>query len=107
VVLMQQTGAGNDAGSRAVLIDELGDILEQSLDRQPNIRLEAGIKGGVLLLESPLAPACGSHSGPVIFAAAPSIPPWPVCKKEPESAKRYAPTPAVGVRAYINQCDDG
>jgi hypothetical protein len=64
---MQQTGTGNDAGFRAVAIDELGDMLEQSLHREPDPRLEAGIEGGVLRLESPLAATLSSHYGPVIM----------------------------------------
>lgn len=99
MVLMQQTGTGDYARFRAIVIDELGDMLEQSLDREPDTRLEAGIKCGVLLPESPLAATLGSHQGPVVYAVAPSIPPRRVCKKEPKNVKQYAPTPAVGVRA--------
>jgi hypothetical protein len=60
---MQQTGTGDDARFRAVVIDKLGDVLEQSLNREPDTRLEAGIEGAVLLLESPLAATFNSHSG--------------------------------------------
>jgi hypothetical protein len=61
MVLMQEAGTGDDARFRAIVVNELRDMLEQSLDREPDTRLEAGIEGSVLLLESPLAATFGSH----------------------------------------------
>src|ERR1700704_2379289 len=100
---MQETGAGNHARFRAIVIDELGDVPEQSLDRQPDARLEAGIEGGVLLLESALAATFSSHGDTVICAAAPSIPPRAGCQKEPMHRRSTPPLPDSGVRAHHDQ----
>ncbi len=61
MILMQQTGAGDHAGLRAILINQLGDVPEQSLDREPDTWLQAGIKGGMLVLESALTATLSSH----------------------------------------------
>jgi hypothetical protein len=58
---MQQTGAGDYPRFRAIVMDELGDVLEQSLHREPDTRLEAGIEGGVFPLEPPLTATFSSH----------------------------------------------
>jgi hypothetical protein len=34
--LAEQPATGDDAGSRAVLMDELGEVLQQLLDRRPH-----------------------------------------------------------------------
>lgn len=71
MILMQKAGPSDDARFRAITVDELGDMPKQSLHREPDPRLEAGIEPGVLRLESPLTATSSSHWGSVSLCGRP------------------------------------
>lgn len=61
MLLMKESGSGDGPRFRAILVNEIGYMLNQGLHREPSSGLEAGVQRGVLLLESSFPATFGSH----------------------------------------------
>ena len=70
MLLMEQSGPGDETGFRRILLEQVGDMPDQGFDRQPNPSLEARIEGSVLRLQPPFASPSPRHgTKPRISAA--------------------------------------